>query len=131
MLIKHCMFYPRNYWKSIYDIYSTTTYISLISLYTYPVSKLLANCRQVDIKLAQRLVTNTVPSVSALGLCIVDKICLHDMTADCRQKPCKACWHNLRQSDVISCKQILLRFNWWFDHNICYNRFYIKFVVFL
>jgi len=39
------------------------------SLYTYPVNKLLANCRQIGIKLAQRLMTNPVPSVSAISLC--------------------------------------------------------------
>jgi len=57
----------------------------------YPVSKLLANCRQIGIKLAQRLVTNPVPSVSAISLCFASKACVHNVTANWQQKPSKFC----------------------------------------
>jgi len=50
---------------------------------------LLANCRQIGIKLAQRLMTNPVPSVSAISLCFVTKACVHNVTANWQQKPSK------------------------------------------
>jgi len=52
---------------------------------------LLANCRQIGIKLVQRLVTNPVPSVSAISLCFVSKACVHNVTANWQQKPSKFC----------------------------------------
>jgi len=52
---------------------------------------LLANCRQIGIKLAQRLVTNPVPSVSEISLCFASKACVHNVTVNWQQKPSKFC----------------------------------------
>jgi len=46
---------------------------------------LLANYCQIGIKLAQRLVTNPVPSVSAISLYFASKACVHNVTANWQQ----------------------------------------------
>lgn len=58
---------------------------------TIPDSKLSANCRQIGTKFTQNLVSNTMPSVSAISLCFADKTCGHNLTANCRRKTSKVC----------------------------------------
>jgi len=68
---------------------------------------LLGNC-QVDIKLAQKLIKEIWCYLSTINSCFVNKVCVHNLTANWQQKSSKLCIAKFTRFLLLMYRQMLL-----------------------